>query len=126
MHPFRAAIEARDIDRAVALLSNDVVFRSPIVVAPYHGRAAVRAILGAVARVFDDFAYVREIGAANAQDHALVFRARIGEKELEGSDFLHIDANGAIDELMVMVRPLSGALALADAVKSKLASAKTA
>ena len=79
MHPFRTAIEARDIDGAVALLSNDIVFRSPIVFAPYHGRAAVRAILGAVARVFDDFAYVREIGATDAQDHALVFRARIGE-----------------------------------------------
>ena len=80
MHPFRTAIEARDIDGAVALLSDDVVFRSPIVFTPYHGRAAVRAILRAVARVFDDFAYVREIGAANAQDHALVFRARIGKR----------------------------------------------
>ena len=58
MHPFRIAIEARDIDGAVALLSPDVVFRSPIVFTPYHGRAAVRAILQAVARVFDDFAYV--------------------------------------------------------------------
>ena len=126
MHPFRTAIEARDIDGAVALLSDDVAVRSLIVFTPDHDRAAVRAILGAVARVFDDFAYVREIGAANAQDHALVFRARIGETQLEGSDFIHIDENGAIDELMVMVRPLSGALALADAMKSKLASAQTA
>lgn len=119
MHPFRTAIEARDIDGAVALLADDVVFRSPIVFTPYHGRTRVRAILGAVARVFDDFAYVREIGTLNEQDHVLVFRARIGEKELEGSDFLHVDEHGAIDELMVMVRPLSGALALADAMQSK-------
>ena len=126
MHPFRTALEARNIDGAVALLSDDVVFRSPIVVTPYRGRAAVRTILGAVARVFDDFAYTREIGAANAHDHALVFRARIGEKELEGSDFLHTDENGAIDEFVVMVRPLSGALALAEAMKSKPASADTA
>jgi hypothetical protein len=34
MHPFRTAIEARDIDGAAALLSADVVFRSPIVFAP--------------------------------------------------------------------------------------------
>jgi ketosteroid isomerase-like protein len=82
MHPFRTALQARDIDGAAALLSDDVVFRSPIVFTVYRGRAAVRATLGAVARVFDDFAYVREIGAASAHDHGLVFRARIGETEL--------------------------------------------
>jgi hypothetical protein len=64
----------------------------------------------------------REIGTVNEQDHEIAFRARIGEKELEGSDFLHVDEHGAIDELMVMVRPLSGALALADAMQSKLDS----
>ena len=34
MHPFRTAIEAPDIDGAIALLSDDVVFRSPIVLPP--------------------------------------------------------------------------------------------
>lgn len=34
LHPFRAAIEARDVDAAVALLSTDVVFRSPVVSSP--------------------------------------------------------------------------------------------
>lgn len=31
MHPFRAAIEARDLDAVTSLLADDVVFRSPIV-----------------------------------------------------------------------------------------------
>jgi hypothetical protein len=51
----------------------------------------------------------------------LVFQARIGDKQIEGSDFLHFDENGSIDELMVMVRPLSGALALAEAMTAQLA-----
>ncbi|TMM16105.1 MAG: nuclear transport factor 2 family protein [Actinobacteria bacterium] len=125
MHPFRSALEARDLDAAVALLASDVVFRSPIVFKPYHGRAAVTAILAAVSQVFEDFSYVREIGAPDARDHALVFRARVGDKQIEGCDFLHLDDGGSIDELVVMVRPLSGALALADAMKAQLALAQT-
>jgi hypothetical protein len=124
LHPFRSAIEAWDVDAAVDLLSDDVVFRSPVVFKPYHGRDAVQVLLSAVARVFEDFRYVREIGAPDARDHALVFQARIGDKEIEGCDFLHFDQDGAIDEFMVMVRPLSGALALADAMKAQLASAQ--
>lgn len=124
MHSFRSAIEARDVDAAVALLSDDVVFRSPIVFKPYRGRDAVGVLLAAVSRVFENFRYVREIGAPDARNHALVFQARIGDRQIEGSDFLHFDQNGSIDELMVMVRPLSGALALADAMKVQLASAQ--
>ncbi|HET6481827.1 MAG TPA: nuclear transport factor 2 family protein, partial [Actinoplanes sp.] len=47
MHPFRAAIEARDLDAAIALLHEDVVFRSPVVFTPYRGRFAVAQILRA-------------------------------------------------------------------------------
>jgi SnoaL-like protein len=126
MHPFRTAIEARDLDAAVALFSEDVVLRSPITFKPYRGPVAVGTILAAVSRVFEDFSYVREIGGEDSRNHALVFQARIGDKQVEGCDFLHLDESGAIDELMVMVRPLSGALALAEAMKAQLASAQTA
>jgi hypothetical protein len=124
MHPFRAAVESRDHDRVVALLADDVVFRSPVVFRPYHGRHTLAAILAAVMRVFEDFRYEREIGAAGEPDHALVFRARVGDRELEGCDFLHTNDDGLIDELCVMVRPLSGALALAEAMKAELEAAQ--
>lgn len=124
MHPFRAAIEAQDIDAATALFSKEVVLHSPVVFRPYQGREVAGAILHAVSRVFEDFRYVREIGAADARDHALVFRARIGEREIEGCDFLHLDEHGSIDELTVMVRPLTAAHALADAMKAQLAAAQ--
>lgn len=120
MHPFRAAIEARDIEGAVRLLAPDVVFQSPIVFKPYAGRDAVRPILLGVSQVLEDFRYVREIGAADAPDHALVFEARVGDRSLQGCDFLHTNAHGLIDEFSVMVRPLSGALALAEAMKAVL------
>jgi hypothetical protein len=122
VHPFRIAVEARDIDAAIALLADDVVFRSPVVFTPYQGRDAVGLILRAVMEVFEDFRYVREIGAPDAADHALIFQARVGDKQLEGSDLLHQGPDGSIDELTVMVRPLNGVLALAGAMKAKLAA----
>jgi hypothetical protein len=125
MHPFATAIEARDLDAVQALLSEDVEFRSPVVFKPYRGRAAVGALLAAVSRVFEDFSYEREIGAPDTRDHALVFRARVGDRQIEGCDFLHADESGLIDQLVVMVRPMSGTLALADAMKAQLASAQT-
>jgi hypothetical protein len=120
MHPFRVAIETRDIDGAIALLADDVVFRSPVVHAPYRGREAVAPILAAVGRVFEEFRYQREIGAPDASDHALVFTARIGNRDVEGCDFVHVNERGLVDDLCVMIRPLSGIVALAEAMKVEL------
>lgn len=114
----KTALESRDLDGAVALLAEDVVFRSPIVHKPYQGRDAVRALLDGVMHVFEDFRYERVIGATDAADHALVFTARIGERKLEGCDFLHENGDGLIDEFVVMVRPLTGAMALAEGMRA--------
>jgi hypothetical protein len=110
----RTALEARDLDAAVALMAPDIVFRSPIVHKPYRGPEAVRALLEGVMAIFEDFRYERVIGAPDAADHALVFATRVGDRQIEGCDFLHENADGQIDEFVVMVRPLTGALALAE------------
>ncbi|MFI6369594.1 nuclear transport factor 2 family protein [Streptomyces sp. NPDC050546] len=116
MRAFREAIEASDLDAAEALLAPDVVFTSPVVFKPYTGKAITAAILRAVAGVFEDFRYVREINDTDGRDHALVFSARVGDREISGCDFIHVGEDGLIDEFTVMVRPLSGAQALAAAM----------
>ncbi|MET7653291.1 MULTISPECIES: nuclear transport factor 2 family protein [unclassified Streptomyces] len=116
MRAFREAVEAGDLAAVEALLAEDVVFTSPVVFKPYPGKAITTAILRGVTRVFEDFRYERELGGADGRDHALVFTARVGERELTGCDFIHLDEDGLIDELTVMVRPLSGAQALAAAM----------
>lgn len=116
MHPFRQAVEARDTDAMTALLADDVVFTSPVVYKPYPGKAITAAILRGVLRVFTDFRYVREIGDPNGRDHALIFEAKVDGKTVNGCDFIHTDDEGLIDDFMVMVRPLSGAQALAEAM----------
>lgn len=116
MHPFRQAVEARDAAAIEALLSDDVVFTSPVAFKPYPGKPVTAAILRAVMRVFEDFHYVREIADAGGRDHALIFEASVDGKRITGCDFLHIDDDGKIDDFVVMVRPLSAATALAEAM----------
>jgi limonene-1,2-epoxide hydrolase len=119
MKAFREAIEAWDLDAAEALLAEDVVFTSPVVFKPYPGKALTAAILRGVARVFEDFRYIREIHDAGGRDHALVFTARVGDREIQGCDFLHVNEDGLIDEFTVMVRPLSAAQALQAAMAAQ-------
>ncbi|NEA48199.1 nuclear transport factor 2 family protein [Streptomyces sp. SID10815] len=116
MHPFRKAVENRDTAAVEALLADDVVFTSPVAFTPYPGKAITAAILRGVLRVFEDFAYVREIADPNGRDHALVFTATVAGKRIQGCDFLHFDEEGKIDDFTVMVRPLSAAQALAEAM----------
>jgi hypothetical protein len=120
MNEFRSAAETGDVDRLLTLMTEDVVFRSPIVYKPYEGREAVGTLLRAVTRVFEDFRYDREIGAEGDTNRALVFRARVGDREVEGCDFLHLNEHGLIDEFFVMVRPLSAAHAVAGAMQQEL------
>ncbi|MFG2181545.1 nuclear transport factor 2 family protein [Streptomyces abikoensis] len=116
MHPFRKAVENRDEAAIEALLAENVLFTSPVAFKPYPGRAITAAILRGVMRVFEDFAYVREIANPDGRDHAFVFTATVDGKRIQGCDFLHFDEEGKIDDFTVMVRPLSAAKALAEAM----------
>ncbi|GAA5037997.1 nuclear transport factor 2 family protein [Streptomyces siamensis] len=116
MDSFRKAVEAGDLAAVEDMLADDVVFHSPVAFKPYPGKAITAAILRGVTRVFTDFHYVREIGGADGRDHALVFEAKVGDKKITGCDFLHFDEDGKIDDFMVMVRPLSAAQALSEAM----------
>ena len=115
-HPFRKAVEERDEQAIAALLADDVVFTSPVAFKPYVGKPITAAILRGVLRVFEDFHYVREIHDSNGRDHAFVFETTVSGKKITGCDFLHFNDEGLIDDFTVMVRPLSGATALSEAM----------
>jgi hypothetical protein len=122
VHPFRAAVEARDVDAALATLADDVVFHSPAVFHPYEGRETVGALLRLVLETFEDFRYTDELANPDGT-HALIFRARVGEREVEGLDLLRGAADGRIADFTVMIRPLSGLVALAQALGPKVEAA---
>jgi hypothetical protein len=116
MQQFRRAVEARDEEAIAALLAEDVVFTSPVAFTPYPGKATTAAILRAVLRVFEDFHYVREITDVDGRDSALIFKAVVSGKQVNGCDFIHVDDEGLVDDLTVMVRPLSAAVAVSEAM----------
>ncbi|MGV0603471.1 nuclear transport factor 2 family protein [Mycolicibacterium sp. XJ1904] len=91
------------------------LFTSPAAFSPTRASAIAAAILRGVMRVFEDFRYVREISDSDGGDRALVFEATVAGKKITGCDFLHVD-EGLIDDFIVMVRPLSAATALAEAM----------
>jgi hypothetical protein len=121
MHPFRIAVEDADLDAAVALLADDVVFRSPAVFKPYEGRDTVGTILRTVFGVFEDFRYTDELAGEHV--HGLLFEARVGDRRLQGIDLLRPTGAGKIEELTVMIRPASGLIALADRMGPALQAA---
>jgi hypothetical protein len=121
---FRQAAEAKDFSAIDELFDEDVVFRSPVVFKPYEGREAVAMLLGAVSQVFEDFRYTDQLETDDGA--ALMFSARVGERELDGIDYLHFGSDGRIDRMAVYVRPMSGVNALAEAMQRKLEEASAA
>ncbi len=116
--PFHDAVVAGDLDTAVAQLAEDVIFRSPAVHAPYEGREVTGMVLRAVAQVFEDFRYVDVLDEGDRA--GLVFAARVGDREVQGWDYLRFDDQGYVTELTVMIRPLTGLQAVVEAMREAL------
>jgi hypothetical protein len=89
-----------------ALLSDRVVFHSPVVHTPQVGKAVTAQYLGAAFNVFfnETFRYVREI--VGPRDAVLEFQVEIDGIAVNGVDMLHWDDDGRIVEFKVLIRPL--------------------
>ena len=117
-HPFARAVSAGDHDAALATIADDVVFRSPAVHRPYHGKETVDGILRLVATVFENFRYTNEW--RDARTTILFFEANVGDRDLQGIDILEENADGLVERFTVMIRPLSGLQAVAEAMRTRL------
>lgn len=117
---FRSAVEARQIDAMVSAFTEDAVLHSPVSFKPVEGRAAIRALLTVLLDVLQDFRYTDQL-ESNEGTRGLIFRARIGDRELEGMDLLRFDDADKIRDITVMVRPRSAIEALRLEVGSRLA-----
>ena len=120
MHPFRAAVEAKDFDAALALFAEDATLDSPVAFKPFEGIDAVGFVLRAVAETFSDFRYTDEFVNEENGTHALIFEANVGDRSVQGLDLLRMNSDGKIENLTVMVRPLSGLTALAQEMAAKV------
>jgi hypothetical protein len=122
---FRRAVEARRIDEIMAAFAEDAVLHSPVTFTPFEGREAIATLLGILVEIFDEFRYTDQLEASDGT-LGLVFRARTGQRDVEGIDLLRFNPDGLIRELTVMVRPRSALEALLAAVGPKLAARASA
>ena len=117
-HPFRVAAESKDLDLLTATLREDVVLHSPILFRGFEGREIVSQVLAHVAATLEVLTYVDELAGENSV--CLRFKAKVGDRELEGIDFLELDDDGKVAELTVFMRPLSAINAFNGRMKARL------
>ncbi len=116
-------LERNAMEELEPLLSDKIVFRSPVAHTPYPGKAAIKLVLKTVNTVFQNFAYHRSFVSEDGRSIVLEFSAEVSGKGLKGIDMLRFDDQGLIEEFEVMVRPMSGLQALAAQMAAQLAPA---
>jgi hypothetical protein len=117
-HPFRLAVEAKDLEAATATLREDVVLHSPILFRGFEGREIAMQVLTHVAATLEDFRYTDELAGDGTV--MLRFKARVGDRELEGIDVLELDEAGLVAELTVFMRPMSALTAFNEQMAARL------
>jgi hypothetical protein len=117
-HPFRVAAETKDLELLAGTLREDVVLHSPILFRGFEGREIVAQVLTHVAATLEDLTYIDEL--VGARTVCLRFKAMVGDRELEGIDFLELDDDGKVAELTVFMRPLSALTLFNEQMKERL------
>lgn len=116
--PFRLAAEAKDLDLLVQTLREDVELHSPVLFRGFEGRDVVAQVLTHVAATLEDLTYTDELHEGRTV--ALRFKARVGDRELEGVDFLELDDEGRVAVLTVFMRPMSALTAFNERMMERL------
>ncbi len=120
LNTWHALLQRNAMEELDPLLSDDIVFRSPVAHSPYPGRDAIKLVLKTVNTVFQNFRYHRELVTEDGLSVALEFSAEVNGRALKGVDLLKFDAQGRIREFEVMIRPMSGLQALAAEMGERL------
>jgi hypothetical protein len=117
-HPFRSAAESKDLDLLSETLREDVVLHSPVLFRGFEGRETVTTVLTHVAATLEELTYTDELADGNTV--ALRFKAKVGDRELEGIDFLELDDDGRVRELTVFMRPFTALNTFNEQMKARL------
>ena len=116
---FRRGVESKDVGVMMEAFADGAVLHSPITFRPFEGKEAIARLLGILMQVFQDFRYTDELTAEDGTK-ALIFRTRVGDRDVEGLDLIRFDEAGLISDFTVMVRPRSAVEALLREVSSRL------
>ncbi|MEM1415794.1 MAG: nuclear transport factor 2 family protein [Myxococcota bacterium] len=122
-HPvarWHALVESKDPRGLDAFLADDVVFHSPVVHTPQHGKAIATAYLTAALHVLanEHWRYVREV--VGERDACLEFVTELDGIHVNGVDLMRWNDEGRVVDFKVMVRPLKAVNQLHAMMKAML------
>lgn len=112
-------VAARDVAALAGVLAPDVTLGAPPYWKKLAGRELVQHLLGLIVATIEDFTYHREW--RDGRELALEFRGHVGGSELQGIDLITLDAEGRIQNLDVLMRPVNGIEALRDRIAPRMA-----
>jgi hypothetical protein len=112
-------VAERDVAALAAVLAADVSLGAPPYWKKLAGRELVQHLLGLIVGTIEDFTYHREW--RDGRELALEFRGHVGGTELQGIDLITLDAEGRIQNLDVLMRPVKGIEALRDRIAPRMA-----
>lgn len=111
-------IETHNMEMLKPMFAEDIMFHSPAFWTPKQGRDVAILVLKTVDSIFENFTYTKEW--VSGDEIILEFSAEVGGKSLKGIDRITLNSEGKAIEFEVMVRPLNGLMALAQAMGEKL------
>ncbi len=111
----------KNLETLKDLLSDNITFYSPVVFKPKNSKDEALFVLSNVIEVLQNFKYHREFVDGNSW--ALEFSANVGDKSVKGVDLIQFDDNGKIINFEVLLRPLSGLIALGEDMNRRFANA---
>ncbi len=115
-------VEERDLVALEKILAGDVTMGAPPYWEKLTGRPVVHHLLGLIIRTIEDFSYHREWHDDSRGEGgiALEFRGHVGELDLQGIDLITLNDRGELQNLDVMIRPMSTLAALRDVIAPQM------
>jgi hypothetical protein len=123
LHAWHRVVETKDTKLLDDLLADDVVFRSPAVFTPQHGKELTTSYLTAALLVLGPT--LRYVQQWNDDSSAVLeFEADLDGVFVHGVDMLRWNDDGKLTGVTVMVRPVQGLQKLITLMGQQLAAGR--
>ena len=109
----------RDLEGLREMLAADVSIGAPPYWQRLEGRDLVHHLLGLILHTIEGFTYHREWQRDG--ELALEFTGRVEGMDLQGIDLISLDAEGAIAQIDVLIRPVNAVNALMGVITPQVA-----
>ncbi len=121
LEKWHQVVFGKDLEMLNSMVSEKITLYSPVVFKPKNTKDEAMFVLTNVIQVLENFKYHREF--LDGKNWALEFSAEVGGKSVKGIDLIEFDENGQIINLEVLIRPLSGLIALGEDMNRRFADA---